>query len=243
MKVLPLCLLLACGAMSSEGALAAHRNHRPNAAAPHSGPASDDAAKSPVVPSTPGDASPSTAGSKTGDTAPIDTSITVNQGHRILTAKEAAAKRLKTELGKLVPDQAKPHPPAHPFTAHVVPPRNAVGAVAAHPAPSRTANHAAVATAPAKPSAQPGAAAAATATPAPHDASGTAAPAPKSPSAISAEKNEHGAAVLKIVTANGASANGTGVAKPSAATAAVGGPAKTVAAAAVGGASFRSKHP
>jgi hypothetical protein len=49
--------------------------------------------------------------------------------------------------------------------------------------------------------------------------------------------------VLKIVTANGASVNGTGVAKPSAATAAVGGPAKTVAAAAVGGASFRPKHP
>jgi hypothetical protein len=49
--------------------------------------------------------------------------------------------------------------------------------------------------------------------------------------------------VLKTVTANGASINGTGVAKPSMATAAVGGPAKTVAAAAVGGASFHPKHP
>jgi hypothetical protein len=240
MKALPICLLLACGAMSSEVALAAHRNHHPNPAAAHSGPASDDAAKSPVVPTTPGDASPSTAGSKTGDTAPIDTSITVNQGHRILTAKEAAAKRLKTELGKLVTDQAKPRLPAHPWTTHVVPPRNAVGAVAGHAAP-RTANHAGVATAPAKPAAQPGAAATAPATPAPHDVGGaTTALAPKSPATIAAE---HSAAVLKTVTANGPGINGTGVAKPSTATAAIGGPAKTVTAAAIGGASFRPKHP
>jgi hypothetical protein len=236
MKALPICLLLACGAMSSEVALAAHRNHHPNPAAAHSGPASDDAAKSPVVPTTPGDASPSTAGSKTGDTAPVDTSITVNQGHRILTAKEAAAKRLKTELGKLVPDQAKPHPPTHPFATHVVPPRNALGAAVGHP-DSRAART----TAPAKPAAQPGAAATAPATPAPHDVGGaTTALAPKSPATIAAE---HSAAVLKTVTANGPGINGTGVAKPSTATAAIGGPAKTVTAAAIGGASFRPKHP
>jgi hypothetical protein len=68
---LPLCLLLACGAMSSEVALAAHRNHHPNAAAARSLPASDDAAKSRVTPGAPGDAapSPSAAGSKAGDTA------------------------------------------------------------------------------------------------------------------------------------------------------------------------------
>jgi hypothetical protein len=239
MKIaLPLCLLLACSAMSSEAALAAHRR-RPNAAAAHSGPASDDAAKLPVAPVEPTGPPPSAADGKAGD-APPDTSITVNQGHHPLNAKEAAEKKLTTALGKLIPGQAKLRPPTHPFAAHVVPPRNATGALAAHPTPP-AANRAAVVTAPAKPAAQPGAAAAsALATPGPHDVSGTAAPASKSPAAIA---GDHGAAVLKIVTANGASVNGTGVAKPAAATAAVGGPAKTVAAAAVGGASFRPKHP
>jgi hypothetical protein len=240
MKIaLPLCLLLACGAMSSEAAALAAHHHRPNAAAAHSGPASDDAAKLPVAPVEPTGPPPSAADGKAGD-APPDTSITVNQGHHPLNAKEAAEKRLTTALGKLIPGQAKPHPPTHEFAAHAVPPRNATGALAAHPAPP-AANRAAVATAPAKPAAQPGAATASDpATPGPHDVSRTAAPASKSPAAIA---GDHGAAVLKIVTANGASVNGTGVAKPSAVTAAVGGPTKTVAAAAVGGASFRPKHP
>jgi len=243
MKIaLPLCLVL--GVMSSEVALAAHY-HRPNPAAAHSGPKSDDAAKSPVTQGAPADAAPSSsaAGARTGDVAaPIDTSITVNQGHRPLTRKEAAEKKVTTALEKLIPAQAKPHPPAHPFTAHAVAHRNAVGAVVQHSGPRTTANHAAAATgasAPATPSAQPSPPAG---TPAPHDASGTAAPAPKSPAAISAAANEHSAAVLRTVTANGPSINGTSIKKPDTATAAVGGPAKAVAAA-VGGSSFRPKHP
>jgi hypothetical protein len=249
MKIaLPLCLVLACGAMSSEVALAA-RYHRPNAAAAHSGTATGDA-KSPVTATGPAEATttPSAASGNAGDqAAPIDTSITVNQGHRILTAKEAAAKRLSTELGKLVPTQAKPqHPPAHPLTVHAPVRRNAVGIVVQHADPRTTANRAAAATkapAPTKSAPQPGPTAAAPATPTPRDVSGTAAPAPKSPAAVAAENNAHSAAVLKTVTANGPSINGTGVARSPTATAAVGGPAKTVAAAAVGGASFRPKHP
>jgi hypothetical protein len=112
--------------VSSEVALGAHRNHRPNAAAVRSGSASDDAAKSPVTPSAPADAAPSpAAGSKTGDTTPIDTSITVNQGHQPIKRKGLAL--------------AKPpaaHPPsvvskrlADPIPHHPVPvTRNAAGA-------------------------------------------------------------------------------------------------------------------
>jgi hypothetical protein len=240
---LPLCLLLACGAASSDVALAAH-HHRPNAAAAaRPGPASDDTAKSAVTPVEPTGAPSHAASGNAGD-APIDTSITVNQGHRILTGKEAAAKRLSTELEKLnARIQVKPHLPAHPFAAHVAPVRNALGAAVVHPS-SPAGNRAAVATgasAPAKPGAQPGAAAGGASTvptPAPHDVIGTATLTPKTPAAA-----ERGAAVLKTVTANGPSVNGTGVAKSSAATAAVGGPTKTVTAAAVGGSSFRPKHP
>jgi hypothetical protein len=241
--VFHLCLLAACGAMGSELALAASHGHRPATAAARSAPAGEDTGKSTVTPTGSADTMPppSAPGGNAGD-APIDTSITVNQGHRVLTGKEAAAKRLTTELGKLIPGKAKPHPPVHPFVVHAVPHRNAIGAVAAHSA-SPTANHAAATTAPVKPGAQPGAIATAPATPGLRDGSGTAAPGPKSPAAISAENNGHGAAVLKTIIANGPSINGTGIAKSFTATAAVGGPAKTVAAAAVGGSSFRPRHP
>jgi hypothetical protein len=171
--------------------------------------------------------------------APIDTSITVNQGHRPLNSKESAEKKVTTALGKLIPGQARPHlQPVHPFTTHAVPPhRNAVGSVVAHFTSHPTASRAAAATsATATPPTRPDAA---SATPAPHDAAGTVAPAPKSPAAITAE---HAAAALKAATATGPSITGTGIKRPEAATAAVGGPAKAVAAV-VSGASFRPKHP
>jgi hypothetical protein len=239
--VFHLCLLAAC-VMGGDLALAASHGHRPNAAAARSAPASEDAGKSTVTSTGPAEAtsSPSAAGGKAGDAAaPIDTSITVNQGHRIFTGKEAAAKRLGTELGKLTPGQAKPRPPVQPIGAHVPAHRNAVGTVVAHADPRTAAKPAA--TAAARASAPPALAtqtgAVTAPTPASHDVIGTATP--KTPTAAAAE---HGAAALRTVTANGPSITGTGVAKPSTATAAVGGPAKAVAAA-VGGASFHPKHP
>jgi hypothetical protein len=246
--VFQLCLLLTCGTMWSELALAASHGHRPNASASRPAPAGDDTGKSTVTPAGPAETTPppSAAGGKAGD-APIDTSITVNQGHRILTGKEAAAKKLTTALGKPVPGQAKPHPPAHPLTAHLPPPRNALGAVAQHADPhaatkragTETGAAAAGASTPAASAAHLGATATAPATPAAREPGGTATPARKTPVATAAE---HGAAALRAMTANGPSINGTGVARPSTATAAVGGPAKSVAAA-VGGASIRPKHP
>jgi hypothetical protein len=241
MKIaLPLCFLLACGAMSSEVAFAAAHHHRPGAAA-HPGAASDNAAKSSAAPSAPADVTPapSAAGSTTGDTGPIDTSITVNQGHIRETTNHDTGKHsvFKPKNGTIEPTiigHTKPHlPPVHSVADRAPAHRNAVGAVVEH-----VTSHAAkspVAPATATPPSHPGAM--------PTSVSGTAPPAPKSPSAISAESNEHGAAVLKTVTASGAVINGTGVAKPSMAAAAVGGPAKPVATAAVGGASFRPRHP
>jgi hypothetical protein len=235
-----LCLLAACSAMSSELALAASHGHRPSTAAVRSAPAGGDTGKSTVTQTEPAQTTPPPAGGNAGD-APIDTSITVNQGHHPLTGKEAAAKKLTAEPGKLIPGQAKPHPPAHPFLAHAVARRNAVGAVATRVMP-RAGNHAAVAagaSAPATPAGRSGAAAMAPATPAPHDVSGTAATAPKSPAAIAAD---HSAAALKAATTNGPSINGTGIRRSDTTTGAVGGPAKAVAAA-VSGSSFRPKHP
>jgi hypothetical protein len=87
MKIaLPFCLLIACSAIPNGVALAAPRNHRPVAV--HSGSA-DDAAKSPITQGTSTDAgASSTAAGKPGD-APIDTSITVNQGHIRDTGKHS----------------------------------------------------------------------------------------------------------------------------------------------------------
>jgi hypothetical protein len=237
--VFHLCLLAAC-AISSGLALAAPHGHRPNATAARSAPAGGDAGKSTAVPAGPAEAPPPAAGGNAADmAAPIDTSITVNQGHRALSAKESAEKKVTTALGRLILGQAKPHPqPVHPFSTRAVPPhRNAVGSIIAHPTSHPAASRATAATtAPPTPPARPDAA---SATPAPHEAAGTPVPAPKGPAAIAAE---HGAAALKAATAAGPSITGTGMKRPEAATAAVGGPAKAVAAA-VGGASVRPKHP
>jgi hypothetical protein len=119
--VFHLCLLAAC-AMSSGIALATSHGHRPNAAAVRSRSLSDDAVKFPVNPAEPTGAMPSSSagGGKGGDAAaPIDTSITVNQGHPRVTGKDSAAKKLNIAFGA---------PPAKPHAAHVVARRNAVGA-------------------------------------------------------------------------------------------------------------------
>jgi hypothetical protein len=240
--VFHVCLLAACGVMSSGVALAASHGHRPNAARP--APAGEDAAKSAVTPAGPAAATPSlpTAGSNASDmAAPIDTSITVNQGLRRATAKDSIAKKLNTTFGTPATGQSKSHPqPVHPVGAQVPAPRNAVGAVVQHADPRTTAKPAAATTkAASAPAAQPGVAVTAAAAPAPHDASGTAAPAQRIPGATAAG---HGAAALKAVTVSGPSINGTGIKRPDTATAAVVGPAKAVAAA-VSGTSFRPKHP
>jgi hypothetical protein len=233
--VFHLCLLAAC-AMSSGIALATSHGHRPNAAAVRSRSLSDDAAKSPVKPAEPTGATPSSSagGGKGGDAAaPIDTSITVNQGHPRVTGKDSAAKKLNIAFGA---PPAKPHleQPVYPFAAHVVARRNAVGA-AVH-VPRATVNHAGAATVAFAPAAHPGAAPAAPALP---DAGATVAPAPKTPAATSAE---HAAAALKAAIANGPSITGTGIKRPEAATAAVGG-SKKVVAGVVSGNSFRPRHP
>jgi hypothetical protein len=216
---LPLCLLLACGAMWSEVALAAH-HHRPNAAAARSGKATGDA-KSPVSPEAPADAWP--AGSKSGDAAaPIDTSISVNQGHRLLTRKEAAAKKLTAELGKLIPRQAKPHSPAHPFTAHVAPPHNAVGAAVEHDKAAGKNMHP-----------EPGGAPPPSATI--HGTTTT--------KTDPAKSQERTTTALKVVAATGQGISGTGTMRPAAGPAALGGLALAkFAAGGLNGGSFRPKH-
>jgi hypothetical protein len=242
MKIaLPLCLLIACGAPSSELALAAPRNHRP--AATHSGSA-DDAAKSPITPGTSTDAgTSSTAAGELGN-APIDTSITVNQGHIRDSGNRDTGNRdsgkhsvfKQPKIGTVEPTivgHTKTRlPPVNSAGTHTSPHRNAVGSVVEHIAPGAPRRPAAAGTE-ATPPSHPGLASV--------GAVGTAPLPPKGSAAISAANNDHGAAALKTVTTNGASINGTG-AKPTMATAAVGGPAKTVAAAA-GGASFHPRHP
>jgi hypothetical protein len=234
--VFHVCLLAAWGVSSSELALAASHGHRPSPAAVGSAPASEDTAKSPVTPAAPADTTPSqtTAGGKAGDMgAPIDTSITVNQGRRI-TGNDAVTKKLNTIFGTPVIGQSKPHTqPVPPVKTHVPPTRNAVGAPIQHADRRTTANRAPAGTGGAvpggaTPAAQPAASAAASAT-----------PTPKTPDAAAAER---GAAALRAATANGPSINGTGGAKPATATAAVGGPAKAVAAA-VSGSSIKPRHP
>ncbi|MBV9969602.1 MAG: hypothetical protein JO228_06435, partial [Xanthobacteraceae bacterium] len=127
--VLGLCLLAA--AMSSDSAFAASRGHRPNTA--FARPASTGEEKSAVAPAAPSEkAPPAAAGGNGSDTAaPIDTSITVNQGHRLLSGKQAAENQFATALGKLIPSHAKSHPtPGHPSAGTTLPARNAVGALA-----------------------------------------------------------------------------------------------------------------
>jgi pyruvate dehydrogenase E2 component (dihydrolipoamide acetyltransferase) len=252
--VFRLCLLVACGAMSGEIAFAASHSHRPNAAAaPSSSPNNDSAAKSLATPVAPAGTAPAPAavGSKTGDAAPpIDTSITVNQGRRPAGRNIAVAKKLDAAFGTPITGQAKPPgPPVHPVGTHPTALRNAVGA-AVHVSRT-TATRAGGASAPAAQPAAPTAATAGTAAAAPAPAIGAAAqaPAPRVPAAA-AIAAERGAAALKAATANGPSVTGTGIKRPETAPGAVGGPAKTVAAAAsgasaaaVGGASFRPKHP
>jgi hypothetical protein len=230
MKIaLPVCLLIAGGALSSEVALAAPRHHPPAPA--HSGSA-DDAAKPPITQGTSTDAgASSTAAGKPGD-APIDTSITVNQGHIRDTGKHSVFTQPRNgTLEPTIIGHTKTHlPSVNSVNAHISAHRNAVGSVVEHVALGTPKKPAAVG-AEATPPSHPGQAAVAVGDTAPLT--------PKSPAAISAANNNHGAAVLKTVTTNGASINGTGAAK---ATAAVGGPARAVAAA-VGGASFHPKHP
>jgi hypothetical protein len=244
--------VVAFGALTMNIAVAAHHGHRASAAASESKPNAPSAVKSPAPTDDQQGVSdrangnvaapaPDTGGKRDDAGAPIDTSITVNQGRqpvdrkgRSLLPKTKAAATPGLAIKQLGHDL---HHAAPAFEPGAIAHRNAVGAIVGH---DKTAAH---------PAAGQGVARAqGAATPqhtgvALHEPNTKLVTEPvKTPSPGAAEGGERTATALKVVTSNGLGISGTGVTRPGLAAGALGGPAKT-ATGVLSGNSFRSRHP
>jgi hypothetical protein len=244
--------VVALGALSTNIAVAAHHGrHRAGAATSETKTEAPSPVKSPASTDNPqgasdranGDVStppPSTFGKQNDAVAPIDTSITVNQGrqpnkgkgHSPTKPKAAATpgpvlRQLGHELHHAAP-AAGPGAIAH---------RNAVGAIV-ETAKTATQDGAGQRVPRAPIAAPPQHAGAA-----PHEANTKPVTAPaKTPSLGTAEGGERASAALKVVTSNGLGISGTGMTKPGLGAVALGGPPK-ITAGVLSGNSFRQRHP
>jgi hypothetical protein len=244
--------IVAFGSLSINIAVAAHHGHRTGTIASQSKTDTPSLTKSPAPTEQPqgisnranadGLAPPPDTVGKQGDAgAPIDISITVNQGRlpskgkgRSLTTKRKVTATPGLALKQPGHDLHQPAPAAGTgAVAH----RNAVGAVLEH---DRTVAHgsaglavprALIAVSPQHTGATD------------HSPKITPATAPvKIPSLGAAESGDHTSPSLKVVSSNGLGISGTGMARPGLGAQALGGPAK-IDAGVLSGNSFRPRHP
>jgi hypothetical protein len=239
----------AFGALSTNIAVAAHHGHRAGAAASQSKTEAPSLMKSPAPTDKPqsvsdranadGAALPSDTVGKQSE-APIDTSITVNQGRQPDKGKGHSPTKLKVTatpglaLRQLGHDLHHAAPAVGPGAiAH----RNAVGAIVEH---DKTVTRGGAGQGvPRTPVAMPPQHAGSV----PHDPNTKPVTAPaKTPSPGTAEGGEHVSAALKVVTSNGLGISGTGMTRPGLGAVALGGPPK-ITAGALSGNSFRPRHP